>query len=184
MGFNIEEIRSNLTFGGARQAFFNVMIFNNLSPAMNIKTQFLVRASEIPQSTIGTISVPYFGRIVKYAGDRTFQPWQVTVINDEDFLIRNGLEEWSNRISGLQSNVRTAGPIPSTYKSQAVITQYGKSQNPLRQYTFNGLWPSEISTMTVDWNVTDQIQEFNCVFNYDYWTVSGGVTGNAGGTGV
>lgn len=181
MAFNTEEFRSQLVFGGARNALFSVQIFNPVAPASNIKMPFLVRASDIPDSKIGVISVPYFGRIVKYAGDRTFDPWTVRVINDEDFVIRNALEQWQNMMSGLQNNIRTVGPLPNQYKSQANIIQYGKTNVPIRQYTFYGLWPQVIQDIPVDWAQQDTIEEFQVTFAYDFWLVSGGSTGNAGG---
>jgi len=92
MAFNVNEIRAQLTAGGARSSLFQVQFSNPANAAANLKVPFLVKAAQIPASTLGTIEVPYFGRKVKIAGDRTFAEWTVTVINDEDFLIRNAME--------------------------------------------------------------------------------------------
>ena len=183
MAFNVNEIRSQLTFGGARNSLFQVTITNPANSVADIKVPFLVRAAQIPPSTLGTIEVPYFGRKIRLAGDRTFGQWTVTVINDEDFLIRNSMEEWSNKINSLQGNVRLFGSAsPLLYKSAAQVTQYSKTGNPIRTYTFSGIYPSEISPIDVDWNSTDQIEEFTVTFQYDYHEVSGGITGNGGGS--
>jgi len=183
MAFNVNEIRSQLTLGGARNSLFQVTITNPANSVADIKVPFLVRAAQIPPSTLGTIEVPYFGRKIRLAGDRTFGQWTVTVINDEDFLIRNSMEEWSNKINSLQGNVRLFGSAsPLLYKSSAQVTQYSKTGNPIRTYTFSGIYPSEISPIDVDWNSTDQIEEFTVTFQYDYHEVSGGITGNAGGS--
>ena len=99
MAFNINEIRSQLALGGARPTLFQVNITNPANAAADLKSPFLIRASQVPASTLGFIEVPYFGRKVKIAGDRTFAEWNVTVINDEDFLIRNSMEEWMNTIN-------------------------------------------------------------------------------------
>jgi hypothetical protein len=116
---------------------------------------------------------------MKLAGDRTFAEWTVTIINDEDFLIRNAMEEWSNRINRLQRNVREIGP---GYKSQATVTQFGKDGTKLRTYDFNGIFPSNISPIELDWSTTDQIELFQVTFQYDYWSVGRtGQTGRAGG---
>ena len=142
----------------------------------------MVRTAQIPSSDLGIIEVPYFGRKIKLAGDRTFADWTVTVINDEDFLIRNALEQWSNQINSLQGNLRTfGGAAPSFYKANATVTQFSKTGVPIRTYKFNGIFPQTISTIDVDWNATDSIEEFTVTFQYDYWEVSGGITGNAGG---
>jgi hypothetical protein len=116
------------------------------------------------------------------AGDRTFAEWNVTVINDEDFLIRNAMEEWSNKINKFQTNLRDfQSSSPLQYKANAQVTQFSKTGQPLRTYTFNGIFPSEISPIDVDWNSTDSIEEFTVTFQYDWWEVTGGITGNAGG---
>lgn len=183
MAFNINEIRSQLTFGGARNSLFQVTIQNPVNGVADIKVPFLVRAAQIPASTLGVMEVPYFGRKIRLAGDRTFGDWTVTVINDEDFLIRNAMEQWSNSIQSLQGNLRAFGSAsPLLYKAQAQVTQFSKTGLPIRTYTFNGIFPSEISPIDVDWASTDQMEEFTVTFQYDWWEVTGGITGNAGGS--
>lgn len=182
MAFNVNEIRSQLTLGGARNTLFQVQIQNPANSVADIKVPFMVRAAQIPSSDLGTIEVPYFGRKIKLAGDRTFGEWTVTVINDEDFLIRNAMEQWSNQINSLRGNLRTFGASsPSLYKTNAQVTQYSKTGVPIRIYTFNGIYPSNIAPIDLDWNATDSIEEFTITFQYDWWEVSGGVTGNSGG---
>ena len=182
MAFNINEIRSNLALGGQRPTLFQVEMTNPANSAGDIKTPFLVRASQVPASTLGFIEIPYFGRKVKIAGDRTFAEWNVTVMNDEDFLIRNAIEEWMNEINSHLGNVRGFGSAADlNYKSTAKVTQFSKTGVPLREYQFNGIFPVNLTEMEVDWNATDLIQEFQVTFQYDWWEISGGSTGNAGG---
>lgn len=182
MAFNINEIRSQLSLGGARNTLFQVTIQNPANGAADIKIPFLVRAAQIPASTLGLIEVPYFGRKIRLAGDRTFADWTVTVINDEDFLIRNAMEQWSNQIQTHQGNLRNFGSAsPSAYKAQAQVTQFSKTGQPIRTYTFNGIFPTEVSPIEMDWNATDTIEEFTVTFQYDWWEVTAGTTGNAGG---
>ena len=109
MAFNVQEIRSQLVGGGARPSLFQVTLQNPVNAEADLKSTFMVQAAQIPASTMGIIEVPYFGRKVKIAGDRTFAEWTVTVINDEDFLIRNALEQWSNAINTHETNVRATG---------------------------------------------------------------------------
>lgn len=182
MAFNVNEIRSQLTFGGARNSLFQVQFSNPGNSVGDIKVPFMVRASQIPASTLGTIQVPYYGRKIKLAGDRVFADWTVTVINDEDFLIRNAMEEWSNKIQTHRTNLRSFGAAsPLLYKTNAQVTQFSKTGIPIRTYTFDGIYPAEISPIDVDWNATDTIQEFTVTFAYDWWEVTGGITGNGGG---
>ena len=182
MAFNVNEIRSQLTLGGARQPLFQVVFNNPANSVADIKVPFMVKAAQIPASTLGTIQVPYYGRKIKLAGDRVFDAWTVTVINDEDFLIRNAMEQWSNQIQTHQGNLRSfGGASPSLYKAQAQVTQFSKTGVPIRTYNFNGIYPETISNIDVSWESTDAIEEFSVTFQYDYWEVSGGITGNAGG---
>jgi hypothetical protein len=176
MAFNINEMRSQLVYGGARQNLFQVRINNPANSAGDLKTPFMVQAAQIPESQLGIIPVFYFGRQMKLAGDRTFGDWTVTIINDEDFLIRNAMEEWSNRINRLERNVRDI----DRYKSNATVIQYAKDGSKIREYKFNGIFPSVISPIELDWGTTDQIESFQVTFTYDYWTV-GGATNDAGG---
>lgn len=182
MAFNVNEIRSQLTLGGARNSLFQVTFANPANSVGDIKVPFMVRASQIPAATLGVIEVPYFGRKIRLAGDRTFAEWTVVVMNDEDFLIRNAMEEWSNQINTFQGNLRAFGAAsPLLYKSTAQVVQYSKTGVPIREYTFNGIFPVEVSPIELDWNNTDSIQEFQVTFVYDWWEVSGGTTGDAGG---
>lgn len=176
MAFSINEFKSQLVGGGARSTLFQVQITNPILGVADFKVPFMIKAASIPESTTGTIPVPYFGRIIKYGGDRQFGPWQVTVINDEDFAVRNAMEAWSNSINSHITNFRSA---PFDYKAQAQVTQFGKDGSVLREYTFEGLFPSQISTIELGWANQDQIEEFAVTFEYDLWRVSGGVTGNS-----
>ena len=87
MAFNVNEIRSQLTLGGARNSLFQVTFSNPANSVGDIKVPFMVRASQIPASTLGVIEVPYFGRKIRLAGDRTFGEWSVVVINDESYFL-------------------------------------------------------------------------------------------------
>jgi hypothetical protein len=181
MAFNINEIRSQLTFGGAKSSLFQVSINNPVNGIADLKVPFMVQAAQIPESTLGLIEIPYFGRKIKIAGDRTFAEWTVTVMNDEDFLIRNAMEQWMASINSHEGNVRQLGTAASSaYKSQAQITQFSKTGIPLRQYNFNGIYPSSVTAIGMDWNNTDDIERFDVTFQYDWWNISAGVTGFAG----
>ena len=179
MGFSIGEFRSALVGGGARPTLFQVNITNPVNPIADFKTPLLVKAAQIPSSTLGSVPVPFMGRKIKVAGDRTFDDtWTVTVINDEDNLIRNAMEEWSNAINSHRGNSNLTGSTnPAAYQTQAQVIQYSANQEILREYTFTGLWPSEVSTIDLGWDTTDTIEEFTVAFQYDFWEVTGGTTG-------
>lgn len=180
MAFNINQFKSQLVGGGARPTLFQVNITNpilgGIDGGADFKVPFMVRAAAIPASNIGQVVIPYFGRQVKMGGDRVFEDWTVTVINDEDFAVRNAMEAWSNAINTHITNFRT---YPPTYKAQAQVTQFGKDGTAVREYTFEGLFPVQVSEIQLGWEATDQIEEFTVTFAYDLWRVSGGTTGNS-----
>ena len=180
MAYSINDIRANLRLGGARPTLFRVQLTSpgNIGIDLSV-SEFMIQASSLPGSTIAPIEIPYFGRKVRIAGDRTFEPWSVTVMNDEDFKVRHALEQWHNRINSLSGNLNTTGSAsPTNYKSQADVQQFSKAGGPpIRTYKFYGLFPTEISPIDVNWNDTDQIELFQAVFAYDYFEVVGGNTG-------
>lgn len=182
MSFSINDIRSQLQYGGARPSQFNVLVTNPINPVADIKMPFLCRAASIPGSTLGIINVSYFGRTIKIPGDREFSAWTTAVYNDEDFAVRDAIETWSNAINGLETNIASAGSAPGNYKSQATITQYGKDGSELRIYQLNGIWPSEVGQIDLDWDTRDQIETFQVVWQYDSWSIVGGNTGDGGGS--
>ena len=184
---NITEFRSRLSGGGARANLFEVEIAFPEELGINLtdvsdKAPFLVKAAEIPASNLGNIPVPYRGRVLPVAGDRTFDPWTVTVINDTDFLIRDAMEQWSNSINDLQTAQGTINP--ETYQTKAEVKQLsregsapGDPEKLLRQYNFEGIYPNVVSSIPLDFGATDQIQEFQVTFNYLFYEVTNTVSG-------
>ena len=179
---NIQEFRSRMTGGGARSNLFEVEIKFPDGLAINEslvsdKTPFLVKAAEIPASNLGNIPVPYRGRVLPIAGDRTFDPWTVTIINDTDFLIRDAMEKWSNSINDIQTAQGTINP--ETYQTKAEVKQLsregsapGDPEKLLRQYNFEGIYPNVVRSIPLDFGATDQIQEFQVTFNYLFYEVA------------
>ena len=178
---NITEFRSRLTGGGARANLFEVGI--TFPDGLGIderlvsdKIPFLVKAAEIPASNLGNIPVPYRGRVLPVAGDRTFDPWTVTIINDTDFQIRDAMEKWSNSINDLQT---AQGSVdPAVYQRSALVKQLSREgSNPgdpekvLRTYNFEGIYPNTVSNIPLDFGATDQIEEFQVTFNYLFYEV-------------
>ncbi len=177
MTFNVNNIKSQITGELARQNLFQVRLANPANASADLKAPFQIQAASLPASNIGTIQVPYMGRFIKLAGNRTFDSWAVTIMNDEDFAVKNAIEEWSNKINKLEQNTREL----SQYKSDAEVVQLSKTGKVLRTYKFVGLWPSSVSSIELGWDQNDTYEVFQVEFQYDYWIVSGGTTGNAGG---
>ena len=184
---SITNFRDRLVGGGARPNMFevNITLPEQIAPNGDISQdmRFLVKAAEIPAANIGNIPVPFRGRVLPVAGDRTFDPWTVTIINDAQFNIRDAMEQWSNLINDLQFDV---GDInPADYQTKAEVFQLSRQSQgsggqsagkggeiiqTLRTYNFEGIYPNAVSSIPLDYGATDQIEEFQVTFNYLFWT--------------
>lgn len=174
MAFNVNAFRSNMVADGARPNLFevNLLVPPNVGGTSDIASigRFMIKASQLPGSTVGSIPVYYFGREVKFAGNRSFANWSIQVINDENFAIRNYLERWMNNLNSHVGNLRSQTALaPVSYTSDAVITQYGKTGNILKQYKFAGLFPIDVAPIDLDWGNQDTIEEFGVTFAYQWW---------------
>lgn len=180
MSFNLNTFKASLAYGGARNNLFDVKITNPVEPVADLDYPLKVRTAQIPTETIEQVEVPYFGRTLKFAGRRTYEDWTVTVINDEDFIIRNALETWLNAINTREGNLRLIGPTANLYKSNAEVTQYGQDGRILRVYKLIGVFPTTIGEIGLDWE-GEEVEVFDVTFAYDYHIVDGTQTGDGGG---
>lgn len=178
MAFNIESFKSNgLVLGGARPSLFRVKMTFPTPLTASIgqrQASYLIKAAALPAATIGEIDVSYFGRKIKLAGDRTFSDWTITVLNDEDFKLRNAFEEWSNAMNAMVSNRLNPQYQLSAYKVRLTVEQFGKSgpndeSGVIRAYDIVGAFPTNIAAITLDWDRNNTIEEFDVTFAYDYW---------------
>mgnify|MGYP001166540449 FL=1 len=136
------------------------------------KVPFMVKAANLPASNITPVEVPFRGRILKVAGERTFDTWTVTVLNDADFQIRTSMEQWMNGISRLTNG---SGEVdPSMYTADALVKQLDRNGETLRLYNFVGLFPTNVSEIALSMDTTDTIEEFTVEFQVLYWTVGAG----------
>ena len=134
----------------------------------------LVKAANIPASTVGVIDVPFRGRTLKIAGDRSFEPWTVTVMNDKNFQLRSMFEVWSTKIQALQQNYQSYENI-ADYQATAAVYQLNRQQQVVRAYKFEGIWPSNISAIDLAWDSNDTVEEYTVEFQVQYWTYTNDV---------
>jgi hypothetical protein len=179
----ITDFKSKLTGGGARPNLFEVVLaFPDSAPAdSNVldKARFLVKAAALPASNITPIDIPFRGRILKIAGDRTFDTWTITVLNDTDFAIRSAFEKWMNAINKLSDN--TGLNDPATYQADAYVHQLDRNGQTLRTYHFYDLFPTNISAIDLSYDTTDTIQEFTVEMQVHWWEAIKGSGAGAGG---
>ena len=178
----ITDFKSKLTGGGARSNLFEVVLnFPALAPASSEvldKSRFLVKAANLPASNISDITVPFRGRVLHVAGDRTFDSWTVTIINDTDFAIRSAFEKWMNAINRVSDN--TGSTDPASYQADAYVYQLDRNGDTLRSYHFYDLFPTNISPINLSYD-TEGIQEFTVEMQVHWWEATKGRGPAAGG---
>lgn len=179
----LNDFKSRLTGGGARPNLFECEIYfpeaaTNGDTTLSEYTRFLVKAANLPASTLSVIDIPFRGRNLKIAGDRTFDPWTITVINDNDFKIRNAFERWMNYINKHEDNSGQTDPV--AYQQTMRVHQLGRakvgnnmatdSEMPkLKSYEFYGTFPTSVSAIDLSYDSTDVIEEFTVDLQVQWW---------------
>ena len=178
----ISNFKSKLTGGGARANLFEVVLTfpDAAAPDQEVldKARFLVKGANMPASNVAQIEVPFRGRVLKIAGDRTFDSWTVTVINDTDFAIRSAFEKWQNTINRLSDN--TGLTNPADYQADAYVYQLDRDGSTLRSYRFYDTFPTQVGPIELSYDATG-IQEFTVELQVQYWEAIKGTGVNAGG---
>ena len=194
----LRDFKSKLAGGGARPNLFEESInsfptaiqdaWDNSSEAEGGAFKFLCKSTALPASNLGSIEIPFRGRTLKVAGDRTFDDWTVTIINDEDFRLRTAFERWSNVMSQLDD--ATGVTNPTSYMTDAFIQQLGRgpeagaasnnggNSSVLRSYKFFDVFPVTVGEIALSYDTTDALEEFDVSFRYQYFTV--GSSGDSG----
>ena len=194
----ISQFKSALKGGGQRPNLFEVELSKPSGVSFGAQPgttrtnelesndfRFLCKAASLPASNVASIDVPFRGRILKVAGDRTFETWSTTIINDENFLIRNAFETWMQGIS--KNSNATGATNPSAYMTYALVHQLGRGADqgrsstgasaavdgsaiaPLKTYTFFDIFPTTISAIDLSYENTDAIEEYSVEFQVQYW---------------
>jgi len=199
----LSEFKSRLAGGGARPNLFEVSIPSfpsSISEAWGPGIQdengtfnFLCKAANLPASTVASFNVPFRGRQLKVAGDRTFAPWTVTIINDEDFKLRTAFERWSNVLSKLDD--ATGVTNPTSYMTDAYVQQLGRGAQRfsttneggqsavLRTYKFYDIFPTNITEIALSYDSGDALETFDVEFQVQYFTVGDSLQSNGGNAG-
>jgi len=182
----ITDFKSKMAGGGARPNLFEVeLVFPDpiaIENDVKDKSRFLVKAAQLPASNITPIEVNFRGRILKIAGDRTFDTWTVTVINDVDFAIRSAFEKWMNFINKMED--ATGAQDPAAYQPDAYVHQLDRDGSTLRTYKFHDVFPTNISAVDLSYETVDSVEEFTVEFQVQWWEAIKGIGANAGGEAI
>ena len=169
---SIENFKAKLAFGGVRPTMFEVTIsFPNGLTADNDAAEsahYLVKAAQLPASTVGVIDVPFRGRKLKVSGDRSYADWSTTITNDHSFGLRVTLEKWSELVQN-HNFVLGANELRN-YFGSAIVRQLDRDAQQIRAYKFEGIWPSSVGEIGLDFDSTDQVEFYDCTWAVQYWT--------------
>src|SRR6516164_1730483 len=167
----ISDFKAQLVGGGARPNQFEVLMtfpaFVTLGAAAGQKGQFMIMAASLPASNIDVAPAPFRGRFVYTAGERTFDPWTVNIINDTDFLIRNAFEQWQQAINSNPTNVGLTNPL--SYQSDAIVNQLDRSGSVIKSYKFTGMMPTHVGAIDLAYDANNVIETFPVTFVYQFW---------------
>ena len=170
MAFNVNQFRSQLQGDGARPNLFEVsMPFPAFSLPGNAQTKmtFMCKTAQLPGSTLGVVPVQYFGRELKFVGNRTFADWTVTIINDTEMSLRKPFEEWMNGMNDLELN--TGVLSPTDYQVDLIVEHLDRNDEVLMTYTLYNAFPINMSEIALQYGQNDVIEEFTVTFNYSHY---------------
>ena len=164
----VDDFKAKLKGGGARPNLFKATINFPAYAQGDVEiTSFMCKAAQLPGSIMGIVEVPFRGRILKIAGDRTFETWSPTILNDTDFVVRNAMERWMNGINAHSAN--TGLVAPADYSADLVVEQLDRDEAVLKKYNFRGCFPTNVSAIDLAYETNDVIEEFTVEFQVQYW---------------
>jgi hypothetical protein len=167
---NISDFKAKLAGGGARNNQFKVtMPFPGYAQVGGEieDLAFLCTSTSIPAMSIGNVNVPFRGRVIKIAGDRTFASWSINVLNDTNFKLRNAFERWQNGINNMTDNEGLSNPVD--YQVDVFVDQLDRNGNTLKSYTLRGAYPTLIGAIELNYETNDAIEDFDVTFEYQYF---------------
>jgi hypothetical protein len=171
----IDDFKANLIGGGARANQYRVTITPPVGIAIGLdvrRASFLVTASNLPGMTLGEIAIPFRGRSIYIAGDRTFdEGWTTSFMNDTDFMIRNAMERWSNGINDLSSGQGVIAP--ADYQTDLFVDHLDRDDTVLKSYIFRSAWPTSLSSIELTNDAQDAIETFDVTWRYQNFEASG-----------
>ena len=164
----VDDFKAKLRGGGARSNLFKATInFPGYAAGDVEMTSFMCKGAQLPASTIEPVPIAFRGRQLQIAGERTFAPWTVTVINDTDFNVRDAMERWMNGINGHTTNVGLVNP--TDYQADLIVEQLDRDGTSIKRYDFRGAFPVNVGEIDLDYDTAGQIEQFVVSFAYQYW---------------
>lgn len=168
MSLNVDDFKAKLIGGGARANMFRVTAnFPGFANGDTELASFMCKGAQLPASIIAPINVMFRGRQIPVAGDRTFEPWTITCINDQAMGVRNAFERWMNAINQHVANKGLTNP--TDYMTDMTVEQLDREGNPTKRYDFRGTWPTNLSSVDLSYDSENTIEEFTVELQVTYW---------------
>ena len=166
--FKVDDLKSRLPGGGARANLFRATVeFPGYAGGDSNLISFLCKGAQLPASVVGQVDVPFRGQVLKVAGDRTYENWTVTIINDDLFKGRDAFERWMN---GINQNKTNQGIVsPGAYQADMIVEQLTRDDLVAKTVNVRGAFPINVSAIDLSYDTTDAIEEFTVEFAYQYW---------------
>ena len=177
---NLSAFTQALQGGGARANQFMVTMGGAGAAGMSSNFHFLCRSATIPAMTIGEVAVPYRGRTIYLAGDRVYDAWTITVMNDRNYTVRSFLESWMDDMGDIGGTTKANTISSASYYATATVQQLDRNNSPIRTYKLEGLWPTTIDAIDLSYDANDAIEEFGATFRFN-WMTAGGTGGTSDG---
>ena len=164
----VDDFKSKLRGGGARPNLFKATLNFPAYAGGDVElASFLCKTAALPVSEMALVTVPFRGRQLKIAGDRTFANWTVTIINDTDFSVRDAMERWMNGINAHAANTGFSNPVD--YEADLSVDQLDRNGDVLKTYNFRGCFPTNVSEIALSYETNDVVEEFTVEFAIQYW---------------
>ena len=181
---NLSSFTSALQGGGARANQFMVTMGGAGASGLTGNFHFLCRSAQIPALTVGEVAVPYRGRTIYLAGDRTYDAWTVTIMNDRTYSVRAFLEGWMDDISDIGSTTRANAIGSSVYYAEATVHQLDRNNSAIRTYKLEGVWPTTLDAIDLSYDANDAVEEFGATFRFNWMTIGGAADAGGGSRSV
>ena len=164
----VDDFKAKLRGGCARANLFKATLnFPQYAGGDVELSSFMCRAAQLPESTTNIINIPFRGRELKIAGDRTFADWNVTIMNDTDFSVRDAMERWLNGINAHSANTGLVNPVD--YQADLIVEQLDRDESVVKRYDFRGAFPISVGQVQLDYAQVGEIETFDVVFAVQYW---------------
>jgi len=167
----LDTFKGKLVGGGARANQFAVTVTSPGGEVPLELSSFMIKAASLPGQTIDEIAVNYRGSILYLDGDRTFDTWTTSIINDVDFAIRNGIERWMNIINNMDTNVSAQNA--TAFMSDMEVHQYDRKDKKIKTHTLINCWPTVLSPIELSWDTRSEIETFDVTWRYTKFTGTG-----------